>query len=155
MAPWLLFFLPTSRVGERKRVDLDTSNYLWIARVLALLHAVIVGITVAGGIAIFTGRFRQFRRDDIFAWTFIACCLGQLLSLTLTGGCILTSWQRQCLLHAGEGEPFSGTFLQSCLPWLPNWFAVRGVPLLTMAAMIGAIIQIIGSIRRSRQRDKQ
>jgi hypothetical protein len=59
------------------------------------------------------------------------------------------------LLHAGEGDPFSGTFLQSLLPWLPNWFAVRGVPLLTLAAMIGATIQIVGSIRRKRLGDKR
>ena len=136
-------------------MDLDSSNFLWFARGLALLHALVVGITVAGGIAIFTGRFRQFRRDDCFAWTFIACCLGQLISLALTGGCILTNWQRQFLLHAGEGDPLSGTFLQSYLPWLPNWFAVRGVPLLTLAAMIGATIQIVDSVRRKRLGDKR
>lgn len=107
-------------------MDLDSSNVLRFARSLALLHALIVGVTVAGGIAIFTGRFRQFRRDDFFAWAFIACCLGQLISLILTGGCILTIWQRQLLLQAGVRDPFSGTFLQSYIPWLPNWFAVGG-----------------------------
>ena len=136
-------------------MDIDSADLLGLARVLALLHALIVGITVAGGIAIFTGRFRQFRREDLFAWTFIACCLGQLISLALTGGCVLTDWQRQLLLHAGEGKPFAGTFLQSYLPWLPSWFAVRGVPLLTLAAMIGATIQIVASVRRNRLGDKR
>jgi hypothetical protein len=59
------------------------------------------------------------------------------------------------LLHAGEGDPFSGTFLQSYLPWLPDWLAVRGVPLLTLAAMIGATIQIVDSVRRKRLGDRR
>lgn len=130
---------------------LDSSvNCVWIARGLALLHALIVAITVAGGVAIFTGRFRQFRRDDIFAWAFFACCLGQMISLVLTGGCILTTWQRELLLRAGVAVPFSGTFLQRYLPWLPNWFAVGGVPLLTLGALLGASVQVVASIRSRR-----
>jgi hypothetical protein len=131
---------------------LDSSyNYIWFARVLAFVHTLIVAITVAGGVAIFTGRFRHFRLDDFFAWAFIACCVGQLISLVLTGGCILTTWQRELLLRAGEADVFSGTFLQRYLPWLPNWFAVRGVPLLTLGALAGAGVQIVGSIRKRRR----
>ena len=137
------------------RVPPDSAALPWVARGLALLHALIVGITVAGGIAIFTGRFRHFRRDDVFAWAFIACCLGQLISLALTGGCVLTDWQRQLALHEGGGERLSGTFLQSCLPWLPAWCAVRGVPLLTLAALTGATMQIVGSVRRNRRGDRR
>jgi len=125
-------------------------NVIWIARGLALLHAVVVAVTVAGGVAIFTGRFRQFRRGDLFAWAFLACSLGQLVSLALTGGCILTTWQRQLLLHAGDVKPFAGTFLQRYLPWLPNWFAVHGVPVLTLGALVGASIQAVAAVRRRR-----
>lgn len=127
-----------------------SSNYMLFARVIALVHALIVATTVAGGVAILTGRFRQFRIDDYFAWAFIACSLGQLISLVLTGGCILTTWQREFLLHAGEADAFSGTFLQRYLPWLPNWFAVSGVPLLTLGAWAGAGVQIVSSIRKRR-----
>lgn len=125
-----------------------SDNGIWLARGLALFHALVVAITVAGGIAIFTGRFRRFRVGDFFAWAFFACCLGQLISLALTGSCILTIWQRELLLHTGEAKPFSGTFLQRYLPWLPNWFAVNGVPLLTLGALVGASIQVVASIRR-------
>jgi len=133
----------------------SSDNYIWFARVLALVHALIVALTVAGGVAIFTGRFRQFRRDDFFAWAFIACCVGQLISLVLTGGCILTTWQRELLVSAGESNAFSGTYLQRYLPWLPNWFAVRGVPLLTLGALVGAGVQLVGSIRKRRLGEKQ
>ncbi len=75
----------------------SADNYIVFARVLALVHALIVAITVAGGVAIFTGRFRQFR-----------------------------------------------------LPWLPNWFAFMGVPLVTLGALAGAGVQIVGSVRRRR-----
>jgi len=130
---------------------LDSShNVIWIARCLALLHAVVVAVTVAGAVAIFTARFRRFHRGDLFAWAFLACSVGQLVSLALTGGCILTAWQRQLLLQAGDGEPFSGTFLQRYLPWLPNWFAVQGVPLLSLGALVGASIQVVAAVRRRR-----
>lgn len=43
------------------------NNDMLFARALALVHALIVATTVAGGVAIFTGRFRQFRGDDYFA----------------------------------------------------------------------------------------
>lgn len=134
-------------------VGLESSDqYIWYVRGLALLHALIVAITVAGGLAIFTGRFRQARLDDLFAWAFFACCVGQLISLVLTGGCILTRWQRELLLRAGETEAFSGTFLQRYMPWLPNWFAVSGVPLLSLAALVGATVQVVAAIRRRRRR---
>jgi|GEM_PF-1298426 len=126
---------------------------IFLARALAVLHALIVGVTVAGTVAIFTGRFRHFRRGDLFAWAFFACCLGQLISLALAGGCILTHWQRELLQLAGETEPFSGTFLQRYLPFLPDWFARRGVPLLTLAALLGAGVQVVAAVRR-RQRPK-
>jgi hypothetical protein len=129
-------------------------HYIWFARGLALLHAVVVAITVAGGVAIFTGRFREARLDDLFAWAFVACCVGQLISLVLTGGCILTAWQRELLLRGGEADPFSGTFLQRYLPWLPSWFAVSGVPLLTLGALVGAGVQVVGSIRQRRRGEK-
>lgn len=122
------------------------------ARVLAVLHAFVVAITVAGGVAVFTGRFRQFRATDGFAWAFLACALGQLVSLVLTGGCILTTWQRELLLRAGAPDPFPGTFLQRYLPWLPDWVAVRGVPLLTLGALVGATVQVVHSARRGRDR---
>jgi hypothetical protein len=132
---------------------MTTENYIQLARGIALLHSLVVAITVAGGIAIFTGRFRKFRRDDLFAWASFACCLGQVISLGLTGGCILTTWQRELLLRAGEVHTFSGTFLQRYLPWLPNWFAVRGVPLLTLSAFVGAGVQVAATIRRRRRKE--
>lgn len=128
-----------------------SDNCIWFARALASVHALIVATTVAGGVAIFTGRFRHFRPGDLFAWAFIACSLGQLISLVLTGGCILTTWQRELLLRAGEADPFPGTFLQRYLPWLPNWLAVRGVPLLTLGALAGASVQMASSLAKRRR----
>ncbi len=125
---------------------------LFLARALAILHALVVGVIVAGTVAVVFGRFRHFRRDDLFAWAFFACCLGQLLSLALTGGCIFTNWQKELLLQSGETEPFSGTFLQRYLPFLPDWFAHRGVPLLTLAALIGAGVQVAAALRGHQRR---
>ena len=129
---------------------ISSESALWWARGLALLHASVVAVTVAGAIAIFTGRFRRFRPRDYFAWTFFACCVGQLVSLVLTGECIFTSWGRELLAMAGQRHSYTGTFLQRLLPWLPDRFASQGVPLLTLGALVGALIQASLALRRRR-----
>ncbi len=119
-----------------------------LAQAIVIFHAAIVGITVAGGIAIFTGRFSRFHRHDYFAWAFIACCVGQLGSLLLTGGCILTQWEKQAR-GIGRGDTYAATFIQQYLPFLPEWFNDK-VPLLTLAAIIGAAVQIGFAVKRRR-----
>ena len=73
---------------------LTVTQQIWTANLLLLLHAVAVGITVGGFVAMLTGRFARFHRRDYFAWAFIICCGGQILSLVLTGGCVFTQWER-------------------------------------------------------------
>ncbi len=114
---------------------------IFLADLLVLFHAIIVGVTVAGFIAIFTGRFRKFNKKDYFAIAFFTFCIGQLVSLVFTGGCIFTDWERQLRLSANQNTNYSETFLQEYLPFLPDWF-IEGVPILTLAAIIGAAVQI-------------
>ncbi len=118
-----------------------------LANALLFIHGVIVAITVAGAVAIFTGRFAKFHIRDYFAWAFLVCCVGQLVSLIFTGGCILTEWERSLRLQADPNIKFSETFLQEYLPFLPLWFTAS-IPLLTLAAAIGAAIQIYFALRR-------
>lgn len=42
-----------------------------IANFLVLFHAVIVGVTVTGGIVIFTGRFKKFNKKDFLQLHFL------------------------------------------------------------------------------------
>jgi hypothetical protein len=129
---------------------IPSESAIWWARGLALLHAGVVAVTVAGGVALFTGRFRAFHLGDYFAWTFFACCVGQLISLVLTGGCIFTSWEREMLAIAGQRHSYTGTFLQRLFPWLPDEFVSQGVPLLTLGALMGAVIQASLALKRRR-----
>jgi hypothetical protein len=119
-----------------------------LARALVLLHSAVVGVTVAGGIAVVLGRFSRVHRRDYFAIAFFACSMGQLLSLVLTGGCIFTQWERQLLSVAGQPWSFDGTFLQRFFPWLPDRFATTGVPCLAFGALGGAIVQVVFAVRR-------
>jgi hypothetical protein len=124
-----------------------TIKAMWLADAVLVVHGLVVGVTVAGGVAIFTGRFAKFHARDVFAWSFLACCAGQLASLLLTGGCILTQWERQLRHQADPSARFSQTFLQHYLPFLPNWFTAT-VPLLTLAAAVGAALQAYSAWRR-------
>jgi hypothetical protein len=81
-------------------------------------------------------------------WAFIACCVGQLGSLLLTGGCILTQWEKRAR-GIGSGDTYAATFLQQYLPFLPEWFPDT-VPLLTLAALVGAAVQIVLAVKRRR-----
>lgn len=109
---------------------------------------------MAGGVAIFTGRFTKFHKKDFFAWAFIACSFGQIISLISTGGCIFTAWEKELRLHADPTASYSKTFLQEYLPFLPNGF-IEAVPFLTLGALLGAIIQIRFAIKRKRNIDRQ
>ena len=127
---------------------------IWLANGLLILHAIVVGITVAGGVALFTGRFAKFHKKDFFAWAFIACSFGQIISLVLTGGCIFTAWEKELRLQSDPTASYSKPFLQEYLPFLPYGF-VQAVPFLTLGALIGAIIQIRFAIKRKRNINKQ
>lgn len=127
------------------------TNEIWLANTILVLHTIIVGITVAGGIALFTGRFARFHKKDFFAWAFILCSFGQIFSLVLTGGCILTEYEQQIRSQADPASAFSKTFLEEYLPFLPDGF-IQAVPFLTLGALIGAIIQIYYTIRRKKEK---
>lgn len=123
---------------------------LWLANGLLLLHAIVVGITVAGGIALFTGRFAKFNKYDVFAWAFIACSFGQIISLIFTGGCIFTKWEKELRLQVDPSATFAKSFLEEYLPFLPTWF-ITYVPVITLGALIGALVQIYFAIKRKRK----
>lgn len=125
---------------------------IWLANGILLLHATVVGISVAGGIALFTGRFAKFYKKDFFAWAFLICAFGQILSLLFTGTCVLTKWERNIRLKADPSSTYSKTFLQEYLPFLPEGF-IQSVPFLTLGALIGAIIQIRLAVQRKKKQE--
>ena len=152
--------MPNNKKGEinytTKLVlsDLEMKQDILIATGILIIHAIVVGITVAGGVAIFTGRFAKFHKKDFFAWAFIACSFGQIFSLMFTGGCIFTTWEKELRLQADPTSSYSKTFLQEYLPFLPDGF-VHAVPFLTIGALIGAIIQIRYAIKRKSNINRQ
>ncbi|MDZ7269374.1 MAG: DUF2784 family protein [candidate division KSB1 bacterium] len=106
---------------------------------ILLIHAVGVGLTVAGMVALVTGRFRERRRLDVFFWLFMPACLGQGISLLLTSGCFLTEWEHALRIQANAGTNDAATFLEKYPPFLPAAL-IRAVPVLSLAAMIGGIV---------------
>lgn len=127
---------------------------IWLANGILVLHMIVVGITVAGGIALFTGRFAKFHKKDFFAWAFIACSVGQIISLLFTGGCVFTAWERNIRLEADPTSSYSKTFLQQYLPFLSEGF-IQAIPFLTLGALAGAIIQIWFAVQRKRSIHQQ
>lgn len=128
------------------------TQQIWIANGLLILHMIVVGVTVAGGVALFTGRFKKFHKKDFFAWAFIACSFGQIISLLFTGSCIFTEWEKEIRLNADPTSSYSKTFLQEYLPFIPEGF-IHAVPYLTVGALAGAIIQIRYAIKRKKNND--
>ncbi len=122
---------------------------IWLANGILILHAIVVGITVAGGVALFTGRFKKFHKTDIFSLSFIACCFGQIISLVLTGGCVFTTWEKAIRLQADPNSSYSNTFLEEYLPFLPQGF-IKAIPILTVGAVVGAFVQIYFAYKRKK-----
>ena len=118
-----------------KQDILIANGLLILQAIVVILHAIVVGITVAGCVALFTGRFAKFHKKDFFAWAFIFCSFGQIISLVFTGGCVFTEWEKNIRLQANATASYSKTFLQEYLPFLPDGF-VDAVPFLTLGALV-------------------
>ena len=122
---------------------------IWLANGILVLHTIVVGITVAGGVAIFTGRFAKFHKKDYFALAFIACCLGQIVLLLFTRGVYSQSGRRTSDFRLTRLLPIQKTFLEQYLPFLPESI-IHAVPFITLRALAGAIIQITYAVKRKK-----
>ncbi|WP_027002325.1 hypothetical protein [Hugenholtzia roseola] len=127
---------------------------IWLVYLILLVHSVVVGVTIAGCIALLTGRFTKFHKKDYFAWLFMIFTIGQMISLFFTGGCFLTDIEKKIRLEIDPTSTYSKTFLQEYLPFLPDGF-IDSIPFITLGGLIGAIIQIWFAIRRRKNKDEQ
>lgn len=128
-------------------------DQVWLIYVILLIHSVVVGVTIAGCIALLTGRFTKFHKKDYFAWLFMVCAVGQLISLVFTGGCFLTDLEKNIRLQVDPNSAYSKTFLQEYLPFLPDGF-IDAIPFITIGGLIGAIIQIRWALKRKKDTDQ-
>ena len=125
---------------------------IWLIYLILLIHSVVVGVTIAGCIALLTGRFTKFHKKDYFAWLFMIFTIGQMISLVFTGGCFLTDIEKKIRLQVDPTSTYSKTFLQEYLPFLPDGF-IDAIPFITIGGLIGAIIQIRFALRRKKDND--
>lgn len=126
---------------------------VWLIYLILLVHSVVVGVTIAGCIALLTGRFTKFHKRDYFAWLFMIFTVGQIISLIFTGGCFLTDLENNIRLQVDPNSTYSKTFLQEYMPFLPDGF-IDAIPFITIGGLIGAIIQIRFALRRKNGADK-
>jgi hypothetical protein len=125
---------------------------IWLIYLTLFIHSVVVGVTIAGCIALLTGRFTKFHKKDYFAWLFMIFTIGQMISLVFTGGCFLTDIEKKIRLQVDPTSTYSKTFLQEYLPFLPDGF-IDAIPFITIGGLIGAIIQIRFALRRKKDND--
>lgn len=123
---------------------------IWMIYGILVFHSVVTGITVAGCIALLTGRFTKFHKKDFFAWAFLFSSVGQMISLIFTGGCILTDWEKNMRLELDPTSSYSKTFLQEYLPFLPDGF-IDSIPFITVGGLVGAIVQILYAYKKKKR----
>jgi hypothetical protein len=128
---------------EQRRMSLS----IWFANGIVVIHLMIVGIIVYGGIGIFTGRYAKHDRRDYFAWAFVLCALGQLASHIVTGGCIFTAWEKSMRLSVNPKYDYSATFIQEYLPFIPEGL-IQSIPYITLIALVVAVIQMRNATKR-------
>jgi ABC-type branched-subunit amino acid transport system permease subunit len=108
---------------------------IWLVYLILLFHSVVVGVTIAGCIALLTGRFTRFHKKDYFAWLFMIFTVGQMISLVFTGGCFLTDIEKKIRLRIDPNSTYAKTFLQEYLPFLPDGF-IDSIPFITIGGLI-------------------
>jgi hypothetical protein len=114
----------------------------WLARLVAIAHAMIVGFTVYGAVGVILGRFTSSSLQQPFTWVFIAACVGQLASYAIFRECILTRWEKDLLQQSRSPRSYTGTFLQRFIPNLPDDVAHTGIPLIILAILVGLVAQM-------------
>jgi hypothetical protein len=122
---------------------MDAADLLWTARVVSVVHAIVVGVTMYGIVGVLLGRFTRSSLKRPFTWVFLAACLSQLLSYALLQECILTRWEKSLLYLAGSPKTYTGTFLQQYIPQLPYNVAHTGIPLIILAVLVALIAQLL------------
>jgi Protein of Unknown function (DUF2784) len=121
---------------------MEATHAAWLAKLVSVAHAGIVGITVYGLVAVLLGRFSSGSLEHPFAWIFLAVCMSQLVSYAVFRECILTRWEKTLLEQAGSPRTYTGTFLQRFIPELPDNVAHTGVPLIVLAILFGLLLQL-------------
>lgn len=121
---------------------MDAAQAAWLAKLVAIAHATLVGVTMYGVVGVLLGRFSRASLKRPFAWVFIGACVLQLSSYALFSECLLTRWEKELLELAGSPHTYTGTFLQRFIPDLPDNVAHTGIPLIVLAIFIGLLLQI-------------
>jgi hypothetical protein len=101
--------------------------YLWLARLVIVVHALVVLVLIFGGVAIIAGRFSRLR----LAWRLIiiATFTGYLGSELFLQDCILTRVEKHLRSLERVGSAYNGSFLDNYSPFL--FQIISGVTLLS------------------------
>jgi hypothetical protein len=91
---------------------------LLLANAIALIHALLIALVVAGALVALTPRVvSRFPR-----WLIVAYLIsvgGTLLSDLILGDCLLTQWERTLRDQSAPGSAYGETFLQHYCGFLP------------------------------------
>jgi hypothetical protein len=101
--------------------------YLWLARLVIVVHALVVLVLICGGVAIIAGRFSRLRLA--LRLIIIATFMGYLGSELFLHDCILTRVEKHLRSLSRVGSAYSGSFLDNYSPFL--FQVISGVTLLS------------------------
>ena len=90
--------------------------YLWLARLVIILHACAVFVLIFGGVMVLAGRFPRLH----IAWRgiIITTFLGFLTSAVVLQDCVFTRWEKHLRLLSRTGPVYRGSFLYNYVPYL-------------------------------------
>jgi Protein of Unknown function (DUF2784) len=106
--------------------------YLWLARLIVIVHALVVFILIFGGGTLIAGRFSQLH----LTWRllFVAIFISFIISEIVLHDCILTQLEKQLWLRYRTGAAYEGSFIDNYFPLLGRiiaqyggWIIVAGI----------------------------
>ena len=89
---------------------------LTIARLIAVIHGLLILCVISGAVAAILGRLRRNRRLSRVYYTII---LFVVASDVFLGECVLTRWERSLRDASGPGLSYQGSYIAHYFGFLP------------------------------------
>jgi hypothetical protein len=116
---------------------------IWLANLVAVLHAGWILLNLAGTLTVVLGRFATQWPLPMWQRLYLLSAVGSSLSAVLHGDCLLTTIENHLRRWSHPANVYDGSFLSHYVPVIPSEVADRVFLILSVAALVGVCQAVI------------
>lgn len=117
-----------------------------LAGAVALLHAAVLAIYVAGALCVLRGGFSSGRLK-LWQWGYLAVVAAMSMTVVGASSCPLTLLEKAIRVRGDLATRYDGSYIENYLPFLPSMLDQLGSVVLLLLGCVGAGRALIGWVR--------